>query len=261
MGQQMGHGLGQQMGTASNAFLLILLAAAQWTVALPGLAQPPAPKQNATDLNLPVIKAPATLAPATKAPAITQVLREVESNYNRMKTMKAQFRQIVREGPRTVRQESGTLYLSKPGKMRWEYVSPETKLFLTEANRMILYLPGEKRVMQTSVKESDDLRAPLRFLLGRLDFNQEFQRFETSAALTPIEPGNVIFKTYPKRLAGQVESMIFEINAARQIRRVILSESGGTETEFRFTDVQANPPVSAEIFRFTPPPGTEIVYQ
>jgi len=61
-----------------------------------------------------------------------------------------------------VRVEDGTLWLSKPGRMRWEYVSPETKLFLTEANRMTLYVPAEKRVMQTSVKESDDLRAPLR---------------------------------------------------------------------------------------------------
>jgi outer membrane lipoprotein carrier protein len=178
-----------------------------------------------------------------------------------MKTMKAQFRQIVREGRRTVRQEDGTLYLSKPGRMRWEYAAPEAKLFLTEANRMILFLPAENRVLQTSVKESDDLRAPLRFLLGRLDFNQEFQRFETLASLQPLEAGNIIFKTYPKRLAGQVDWMVFEIAGGRQIRRVVISEPGGTETEFRFTGEEANPPVAGEKFRFTPPPGAEIVYQ
>ena len=204
-------------------------------------------------------------APASAPISISQLLREVEGNYNRMKTMKAQFRQIVRAGRRTVRQEEGTLYLSKPGKMRWEYATPEAKLFLTEANRMTLYLPSENRVMQTSLKESDDLRAPLRFLLGRLDFHQEFQRFETLTSLQPIEAGNIVFKTYPKRLAGQVESMVFEISGeiagGRQIRRVIISEPGGTETEFRFADEQANVPVAAEKFRFTPPPGTELVYQ
>jgi outer membrane lipoprotein carrier protein len=193
--------------------------------------------------------------------SITQVLRDVEARYNRMKTMKAQFRQIVREGRRTVRQEQGTLYLSKPGRMRWEYTAPEAKLFLTAANRMILYLPAEGRVMQTSVNESDDLRAPLRFLLGRLDFAQEFQRFETLASLQPLEAGNIIFKTYPKRLAGQVDSMVFEIAGGSQIRRVVISEPGGTETEFRFTAEEANLAVAAEKFRFTPPPGTEMVYQ
>src|SRR5688572_4347445 len=61
-------------------------------------------------------QSPATSSPVKSPvapPAITQVLREVEANYNRMKTMKAQFRQIVREGARTTRQETGTLYLSK----------------------------------------------------------------------------------------------------------------------------------------------------
>lgn len=193
--------------------------------------------------------------------SVTQVLREVENNYNRMKTMKAQFTQIVRQGGRTMRTEAGTLWLSKPGRMRWEYASPEAKLFLTESNRMTLYLPAEKRVMQTSLKESDDLRAPLRFLLGRLDFDQEFQRFESLATLQPLEAGNIIFKTYPKRLAGQVDSMIFEISPARQIRRVVINEPGGTQTEFRFADEQANIPVAADKFRFTPPPGTDIVYQ
>lgn len=200
-------------------------------------------------------------ATAPASASITQVLRGVEDHYNRMKTMQAQFRQILREGRRTVRQEEGTLYLSKPGRMRWEYARPEAKLFLTETNRMILYLPAENRVMQTSVKQSDDLRAPLRFLLGRLDFQQEFQRFETLASLQPLEAGNIIFKTYPKRLAGQVDSMIFEISPSSQIRRVVIAEPGGLETEFRFSAEQSNVPVEAGKFRFTPPPGTEIVYQ
>lgn len=195
------------------------------------------------------------------AVSVTQVLRDVESRYNRLKTMQAQFRQIVRQGDRTVRQERGTLLLSKPGRMRWEYVAPETKLFLTEANRMILYLPAENRVMQTSVKQSDDLRAPLRFLLGRLDFQQEFQRFERLASLQPLEAGNIIFRTYPRRLAGQVEWMVFEIAAGSRIRRVVIREPGGTETEFQFSGEQADVAVQPEKFRFTPPPGTEIVYQ
>ena len=55
--------------------------------------------------------------------------------------------------------------------------------------------------------------------------------------------------------------MVFEIAAGGQIRRVVISEPGGTETEFRFAGEQSNIPVAAEKFRFTPPAGTEIVYQ
>ena len=64
-----------------------------------------------------------------------------------------------------------------------------------------------------------------------------------------------------------LEGSTIDARAACQLRnraaipRIVFNEPGGTETEFRFTDVQANAPVGAELFRFTPPPGTEIVYQ
>ncbi len=198
-------------------------------------------------------------SPAYLPPALGEIIPAVENQYNRMKSMKARFSQTLRQGTVVVRREEGTLYLSKPGRMRWEYESPEVKLFLTVGSRMILYIPAENRVMETAVKETSDLRAPLRFLLGRLNFQEEFRRMETSPQLRPAEAGNVVFKAYPTRLAERLDWVLFEISPERLIHRVVVAEKGGIETEFRFLDEQVNIAVPSSLFEFEAPAGAEVI--
>ncbi|HEY7680987.1 MAG TPA: outer membrane lipoprotein carrier protein LolA [Terriglobia bacterium] len=195
---------------------------------------------------------------APSPPALGEVLRGVESKYNRMKSMKAHFQQIFRQGSQ-VRREEGMLYLSKPGKMRWEYENPEPKLFLTDGKRLILFVPSENRVMESAIKESADLRAPLAFLLGNLNFAEEFGRFETSPDLAAVGAGNIVFKAFPKRMGERLEWILFEVTPEFQIRRVVAREAGGIETEFRFTEEQSNPVLAQSLFRFVPPDGAEVV--
>ena len=194
-------------------------------------------------------------------PALENLLENVENKYNRLKTARLKFRQIYREGNRTVREEAGTLYLSKPGQMRWEYENPEPKLFLSDGKKLILYVPAENRVMESAVKESDDLRTPLRFLLGRLRFEKEFEHIGPAEEFPALEEGNVMVKAVPKRMGDQMEWVVFEVTAQYEIRRLIVFETGGIQTEFRFEDAEPNPPLARELFRFRPPPGTEIIQQ
>ena len=197
--------------------------------------------------------------PAVLRPSLREVLRGVENKYNRLKSMKAHFQQMVRQGSGLLRSEQGQLYLSKPGRMRWEYESPEPKLFVTDGKSAVLFLPAENRVMQSAIKETDDIKAPLAFLLGRLNFDEQFQKLETSPQLAPLEQGNIVFKAYSKKLADRLEWVVFEVTPAYEIRRVVAREQGGLETEFRFNRVEANPALADSIFRFTPPAGAEVV--
>ena len=197
--------------------------------------------------------------PAVLRPSLSEVLRGVENKYNRLKSMKAHFQQIVRQSPGFIRREEGQLYLNKPGRMRWEYESPETKLFLTDGKSVILYLPEENRVMESAIKETEDIKAPLAFLLGRLNFDEQFQRYETSPSLAPVEAGNIVFKGYSKQLAQRMEWVLFEVTPAYEIRRVVARELGGLETEFRFNAMETNPQLADSMFQFTPPPGAEVV--
>lgn len=201
----------------------------------------------------------AAASPAQPPPDLSQTLRGVEKRYNSMKSMKAEFMQIYRQGGQATRQERGVLYLSKPGKMRWEYQEPEAKLFLTNGKETTLFLPSENRVMQAPIKQSEDLRAPLAFLLGRLNFGETFGRYETSPDLRPLDPGDTVFRAYPKQPGGQVQWVLFEITPDDEISRIAIHEVGGTETEFQFSQEQSNPTLAASLFEFTPPPGTQVV--
>jgi outer membrane lipoprotein carrier protein len=207
---------------------------------------------------------PAEIASASQSPSppviLSQLLRGVEGKYNRLKTMKARFHQIYRQGGGIVRQEHGVLYLSKPGRMRWEYESPETKLFVTDGKRAILFVPAENRVMETAIKESEDIKAPLAFLLGRLKFDEQFERMETSPQFIPVEKGDFVFKAYSKKMAERLEWVLFEVHPASfEIRRIVARERGGLETEFRFDAMQSNPALAAGLFQFTAPTGAEVV--
>ena len=202
-------------------------------------------------------------AASTAAPqqSLSAVLKDVESNYNRLKTVRMRFEQIYRQGDRVIREEAGTLYLRKPGRMRWEYERPEPKLFLTDGRRLILYLPNENRMTETAVKESGDLRTPLRFLLGNMRFTEQFQRFETSMEYEPLESGNLVLKAFSERLEDRLEWVLFEISPQHRIRRLILQELGDIQQEFRFEGEESNLPLSEQLFRFLPPEGTEIIRQ
>ncbi len=199
--------------------------------------------------------------PAPPQRSMSEVLKNVERKYNRLKTVRMRFQQIYRQGDRIIREEEGILYLRKPGKMRWEYERPEPKLFLTDGRRLILYLPNENRMTETAVKESGDLRTPLRFLLGNMRFAEEFRRIETSTDFEPLEDGNLVLKAFSERLENRLEWVLFEINPEHQIRRLVLQEPGDIQQEFRFEGEESNLPLSEQLFRFLPPEGTEVIRQ
>src|SRR5271167_3629882 len=98
----------------------------------------------------------------------------VDAHYNHLRSLEAEFTEVYR-GSGMERTESGTLWLKKPGKMRWEYRSPREKLFLGDGKDAWFYLPGDRQVRKTSMRKLDDLRSPLGFLLGKARLEKELQ--------------------------------------------------------------------------------------
>src|SRR6202046_1314480 len=108
----------------------------------------------------------ATLVPATGLAADVKTLAAaVDSHYDHLHSLQAEFAEIYR-GSGMDRTESGTLWLKKPGKMRWEYRSPRDKLFVSDGRDAWFYVPGDRQARQTDARQLDDIRSPLAFLLG-----------------------------------------------------------------------------------------------
>ena len=102
----------------------------------------------------------------------------MEQRYNRAKTLQVHFVESYTVQGRARKSESGELTLRKPGRMRWDYSAPSGKLFVSDGKDVYLYTPEAHRVEKTKLKASDDMRAPLAFLLGKLDFAKDFRDFE-----------------------------------------------------------------------------------
>ncbi len=193
--------------------------------------------------------------PPTGVHAIAQA---VDNRYNHLQSMQAEFTEIYR-GNGAERTESGTLWLKKPGKMRWEYRSPKEKLFLSDGKEAWFYMPGDRQVQKTSVRKLDDLRSPLAFLLGKAKLEKELEGLSFAPDVPPLEPGDVVLRGIPKALAGRVNQVMLEVTTDGRIVRIIVEEVDGSETEYRFRDQKENVEVSDQRFRFVPPPGVEVI--
>ena len=189
---------------------------------------------------------------------IRQLARSVDDHYNHLRSLQADFTEIYR-GEGAERVESGTLWLKKPRKMRWEYRSPKEKLFISDGQAVWFYLPAERQLRKTTLKKLDDLRSPLAFLLGKTKLENELQGLSKVVDQTPSVAGDTLLRGVPKAMAGQLSEVQLEVSASNQIVRIILMETDGGTTEFRFSGWKENVELGDSRFRFTPPPGVETV--
>jgi outer membrane lipoprotein carrier protein len=170
----------------------------------------------------------------------------------------AEFTEVYR-GSGMERTESGTLWLKKPGKMRWEYRSPKEKLFLSDGKEAWFYLPGDRQVRRSSVKKLDDLRSPLGFLLGKTRLEKELDGLSAAPDVAPVTPGNMVLRGVPKGMADRVNQVVLEITPDYHIARIQFEEADESVTEYRFSGQRENVAIADQLFRFSPPPGIEIV--
>ena len=195
---------------------------------------------------------------ANPAPDVHAIAQAVDKRYNQLQTLQAEFTETYR-GAGIERTESGSLWLKKPGKMRWEYRSPKEKLFLSDGKDAWFYLPGDRQVRRTSVRKLDDLRSPLGFLLGKTRLEKELEGLSAAPDVAPVTPGNTVLRGVPKAMADRIREVVLEITPDYHIARIQFEEADESVTEYRFSEARENGVIADQRFRFVPPPGVEIV--
>jgi outer membrane lipoprotein carrier protein len=209
-------------------------------------------------LNFVVLALATAIAAASPTLDVHAVAQAVDERYNHLHTLQAEFTEVYR-GAGMERTESGTLWLKKPGKMRWEYRSPRDKLFLSDGKDAWFYVPGERQVQRTAVKKLDDLRSPLAFLLGKTKLEKELQGLSLAPDVTPLAAGDVVLRGVPKSLADRVSQVLLEITPEHWIGRILIEEVDGSVTEYRFSSYRENVDVPDPRFQFAVPDGVEVI--
>lgn len=192
-----------------------------------------------------------------QAPDTSAILRAVEKRYNSTTTLQADFTLTMTERGRRHLPEQGILRLSKgsPSRMRWDYTSPAGNFFLSDGKFVYEYDMQKNEVTRYPYRETEDMRVPLSFLLGKLDFNKDFERLNASregdAAKIAMTPRN-------KKLGFR--DIVITVGPDSAIRRVVITDQPGTLVmEYVLSAEQRNAKVAESLFKFSLPPGSRLV--
>jgi outer membrane lipoprotein carrier protein len=181
------------------------------------------------------------------------LVRRVDDHYNHLSSLRAHYVERY-AGMGMNRSEEGTLLLKKPGRMRWSYAEPVGKVFVLDGKYAWFYTPGDGQATRVPAKQLDDLRSPLRFLLGHTQLKKELDGLAVVAAGSGFRITGV-----PKGMAQRVKLLTLEVTATGAIETMRLEEVDGAVTEFAFSGMQENVPVKDTDFVFTPPVGVSVV--
>jgi outer membrane lipoprotein carrier protein len=185
---------------------------------------------------------------------VVELLKAVEVRYNRAETMQVSFEQSLGGQGRITRTERGELSVRRPGRMRWDYSSPEGKLMLVDGKHVYYYNPATRKAAKSAANESDDLRVPLAFLMGRLDFQRDFKQFRSR------REGDIThIVATPKSEKAPYTEVDFSVAPGSRILRVRVTGQDRSVMDVRFEGERLNPRLAPGVFQFSLPEGAELV--
>lgn len=200
------------------------------------------------------------LRPAGAVPSLDEAVRSLEGTYQKVVDLRASFRQAAfnRMMNQTV-EATGTLYLKKPGKLRWEYLTPTPQEIVSDAKRLWVYTPELKQVNVTDAPEA--LAGPAGTFLQGLGQVREFfhARF-----LNPVQPtdtdGNVVLDLTPKQPRPLLARLVVAVDPKTWlVRTAIVHDELGNTVTVRFGAITVNSGLADTLFTFVPPAGVTVV--
>ena len=188
-----------------------------------------------------------------------EALSGMERRYAAADTAAGNFKQIYRAPGGITQEEAGVFQLKRPGLMRWEYRTPEKKLFVADGKECFIYAPVDRQVTIHPLTPADLARTPFAFLLGGGNVRRDYSA-SAETEFKPAFPDTIPLRLTPVHDNGEYAFVTLELDAKTfNIRRVIIRERSGSTSEFLLNDVVLNQKMNDGDFRFRPPRGVEIV--
>ena len=202
----------------------------------------------------------ALLPASLGAQSLEAVVAGVEGAYARLADLRADFIQQAfnKSLGQTIKAE-GTVYLKRPGKMRWEYRAPAPQQIVSDGQSLWVYTP---ELNQVNVGEAPRaLAGPAgSFLAGLGKVSEEFTvRFLNPATKTD-EAGNLVLDLTPRRPTPVLTRLILSVDPREFLtRKAVLYDQFDNTVTMLFTRVTVNPGLADRLFIFTPPKGVAVV--
>lgn len=200
----------------------------------------------------------ATALPAQNtSPSATEVATSLQRKYDTVRDFSANFTHQHTGGVlRRKLVEQGTVHVKKPGKMRWEYKSPEEKLFVSDGKRLYFHDPANHQVTISEVPEGNQATAA-QFLSGRGNITRDFN-------VTFADGGSAdsfALKLVPRAPQNEYDWLEIVVDRATyQIRSLTAVEKQGARSTFLFSGLKENIAIPDTMFVFEIPRGAEVIH-
>jgi outer membrane lipoprotein carrier protein len=193
-------------------------------------------------------------------PTASELAEALQRKYDAVKDFSADFVHTYQGGVlKKQLTERGTVLVKKPGKMRWDYASPEKKQFVSDGAKVYFYIPADKQVIVSSVPPDASATTPALFLAGKGRLTSEFTpSFVDLPAGLPA--GSRALKLVPKSKQPDYDWLVLALDPATLAIRglVTIDAQGGTST-FAFTNLKQNIGLADDQFMFKIPRGVDVV--
>lgn len=193
-------------------------------------------------------------------PTAVDFAQALQRRYEAVKAFSADFVHTYRGGVLdTQLTERGRLVVKKPGRIRWEYLAPEKKLFVSDGLKVYFYIPDDKQVVVTSVPPEDEVTTPALFLAGKGNLARDFT--PSLATPPPGSPaGSRALKLVPKAAQPDYDWLTVVVDGGTlALRGLVYGDPQGGTSGFSFVNLKENPAIADKEFDFKPPRGVDVV--
>jgi outer membrane lipoprotein carrier protein len=198
-----------------------------------------------------------SLAQAPGRPSADEAARGIQRHYDQVKDFTADFTHTYQGGvlKKTI-SERGTVQIKKPGRMRWEYTSPERKTFVSDGRKIYSYVPADRQVVIADMPREDEATTAVLFLAGKGDLTRDFSVSYTDSG----SAGLWLLRLDPRRKQRDYDWLILGVDPrTMQIRRLVAADQQGGTSTFDFTNYRENTGLTDKIFAFTIPRGVDVI--
>lgn len=179
---------------------------------------------------------------------------KLDEFFTKINTMQSAFTQQVIDEKGAVRQSSsGNVFLSRPGKFRWEYAAPDKHEIVADGKNVWIY---DVELDQVTVKPMTQAlsSAPVGMLTQKQSVDKQFNVQEMEAEGSTLE----WFRLTPKKQDSDFTTMDLGISATG-VEEMILGDKFGQQTYIKFQGLRTDIDIDKSRFSFTPPKGADVI--
>jgi outer membrane lipoprotein carrier protein len=203
-----------------------------------------------------LVIAPAAVIGGSR-PTARETAQAVQQKYDRVKDFSADFTHTYEGGVLKKKiTERGTVQIKKPGRMRWEYLAPEKKTFVSDGRKVYSYIPADKQVIVSSMPADDEATTAVLFLAGKGDLARDF----TVSYADGAPDGTLALRLDPKQKQRDYDWLVLGVDGKTlQIRSLTAAEKPGGRSMFQFGNYRENTGLPDSVFAFKIPRGADVI--